>query len=193
MRMLLAVVVGYLLGSLPSADLVAARRGKNIRHLGSGNPGAANVMRELGRRAGLAVMGLDLGKGWVAAGLGETIGDQALAGYWGGAAAVVGHCFPAWSRFKGGKGVATTVGMLAWVLPWVALVTALVWIALTKLSGISSVGSVVAIAVAVPLGWWQEVRGWAFGIVIGVAALVLLKHRANLAALRAGRERRLDR
>lgn len=193
MRFVLATVVGYLLGSLPSADLVAARQGRNIRSLGSGNPGAANVMRELGRRAGLAVMALDLGKGLLAAGLGEAIGDRALAGYWGGAAAVVGHCFPLWSRLKGGKGVATTIGMLAWLSPWTAVVTGLLWIGLIKLSGISSVGSVVAIAAAVPLSWWQGARGWAFGLVAGVAALVLLRHRTNLAALRAGRERRLDR
>lgn len=113
-RSLAAVAAGYLAGTFPSADLIA--KGADPRRAGSGNPGAANVTNLLGKRAGAAVFGLDMGKAVGAARVG-----QALAGSTGAnaaaAAAVFGHCFPAWNGFRGGKGVAASFGQMMATFP----------------------------------------------------------------------------
>lgn len=118
-RLLAAATAGYLLGTIPSADLAAraATQGRtDLRTAGSGNPGAANAIKVLGARWGYAVMAADIGKGVAASSLGRRIagGDGAHVG---GVAAVVGHCWPAWNGFKGGKGVATSVGQCLVTFP----------------------------------------------------------------------------
>lgn len=113
-KMVSAVVVGYAAGTFPSAELIA--RGVDPRKAGSGNPGAANVASLLGKRAGAAVFGLDVGKTVVAAVVGRALAGSAGANA-ASASAVIGHCFPAWNRFVGGKGVAASFGQMLATFP----------------------------------------------------------------------------
>ncbi|MEM9039264.1 MAG: glycerol-3-phosphate acyltransferase [Actinomycetota bacterium] len=112
-----AVVVGYVIGTFPTADLVASRvSGADLRSSGTGNPGAANAAQVLGARAGAAVLLGDIAKGVAASVLGRSVGASAGA-HLAGSAAVAGHCYPVWSGFRGGKGVATSVGQCLATFP----------------------------------------------------------------------------
>lgn len=118
-RLVTTVVAGYLLGTVPSADIaarVATRGATDLRSAGSGNPGAANAIKVLGARWGYAVMAADVGKGAAASAVGRRLagGNGAHAA---GVAAVVGHCYPVWSGFRGGKGVATSAGQCVMTFP----------------------------------------------------------------------------
>lgn len=115
-RHLVAGAAGYFLGTIPSADLVARRAGTDVRSAGSGNPGAANVASVVGPAAGLVVLIADITKGAVAARLGARLAGAAGADL-AATAAVVGHCHPVWTGFRGGKGVATSVGQVLATLP----------------------------------------------------------------------------
>ena len=126
--LLLAVACAYVLGTFPSADLAAhlATGGRSdIRDMGSGNPGAANVMGELGKGWGAFVLVLDVAKGVAACALAHWLGDETAASV-AGTAAVVGHCFPLWNGFRGGKGVATAVGQIVATFPAIVPVAAVV-------------------------------------------------------------------
>lgn len=188
MGWILALVpVAYLLGTFPSATLVARRAGVDITKEGSGNPGASNVVRLLGWRAGALVFLLDAAKGAIAAGAG-----LALDGHRGawilGVAAVVGHIFPVWSRFKGGRGVATGAGVFVVVYPGVAVVLALVWVLIAR--GLHK-ASVASLAVAVLAPVVVIVRGGAaidIVVVCAVAALLIARHASNLRRLWRGEE-----
>src|SRR4051794_5848491 len=142
------VVPAYLLGTFPSAILVGRREGRDPTAEGSGNPGATNALRTMGRRAGALVLLGDAGKGALAAGLGWAIGGRA-AGVACGLAAVLGHVYPATRRFRGGKGVATAAGMGIVLLPGVALAMAVLFVVVAKVTGTASAGSI-AIAVGFP-------------------------------------------
>src|SRR5262249_20737440 len=126
-REAIAVVVAYLLGSIPFALLAGRLRGVDLRTVGSGNLGAANVFRNLGRGMGVAVMLADIGKGVVAVVIARALTDApwpAIAGV----AAVLGHVFPVWLRFRGGKGVAVAGGAVIGLMPWVSLVVLGSWL-----------------------------------------------------------------
>ena len=184
----LLVVPAYLLGTFPTAILVGRREGRDPTREGSGNPGASNTFRTMGRRAGAAVLLGDVGKGAVAAGGGLVAGPRAL-GVACGLAAVLGHVAPATRRFRGGKGVATGAGMAAVLLPAVALVLAVVWAVTVRVAGAASAGSV-AVAVGLPVG--AALSGRPAGEVLAFAAcgvLVVARHRGNLERLRQGEER----
>lgn len=179
----IVIVVGYLLGSVDFAVVVARSRGVDIYQVGSGNPGATNVLRALGKKAAALVMIGDLLKGVVAAAMGELVVGSELAGYLAGLAAVVGHCFPVWHRFKGGKGVATAGGMILWLEPLVLLPTALVWVVVFRISKISSVASLTVAVLLVPGLAVAGVRGWPLVAAGAAALLVLVRHRANISRL----------
>jgi glycerol-3-phosphate acyltransferase PlsY len=184
------IVPAYLLGTFPTAILVGQRRGRDVTQEGSGNPGASNTLRTMGRRAGAAVLAGDVGKGVLAAGMGLATGERAI-GVACGLAAVLGHVAPATRRFRGGKGVATAAGMAFVLVPLVALALALVWVVVAKLSRTASLGSV-AISVGLPIG--AAVAGRPGGEVAAFAvcgALVVLRHRENLQRIRRGEERSL--
>ena len=179
-----AVVVGYLVGALSPATLAARRGGVDLRGIGSGNPGASNVGRALGRRTGVVVAVLDVLKGLVpAAGFGLV---DHRAGLLAGFAAVLGHVSSPFLRGRGGKGVATTAGAVLGSQPlwapvllvvWLAVLAARRWIALASMSAALSL-----LVVAVVL---REDRVWAAGL----ALVVLVRHRANVVtalALRRG-------
>ena len=179
---LVLVLVAYVLGTFPSATLIARANGIDISTFGSGNPGASNVTRALGWRKGIWVYVLDAGKGALAAGLGLAL-DGRPAAYWCGAAAIVGHMFPVFRKFRGGKGVATGSGVLLVVQPLIAPLAVGLWWLITKLTGKAALGSVVAVAL-VPIG--LVVLGqpaWEFMAVAGVCGLIVIKHAGNIGRL----------
>lgn len=189
--MLLLVPIAYLLGTFPSAILIARANGVDIATVGSGNPGASNVTRALGWRKGVWVYVLDAGKGAIAAGLGLAI-DGRPAAYWCGAAVIVGHMFPVFRRFRGGKGVATGSGVLLVVQPLIAPLAVGLWWVVTKVTGKAALGSILAVAL-VPVGLVVLGRpAWEFFAVAGLCALILVKHAGNIVRLIRGEERSLS-
>lgn len=180
-------VIGYLLGSIPSGILLArAFRLGDLRRVGSGNIGATNVLRTGSKTAAAATLLLDAAKGAVAVLLARWLagGDAAqLAGL----LALLGHCFPVWLGFRGGKGVATFLGVML-ALAWpVGLFCCATWLATALVTRISSLSALVA-AISAPL--WMLLLGYREMPVLGVlvAALILWRHRSNIARLRAGTE-----
>jgi glycerol-3-phosphate acyltransferase PlsY len=176
------VLIAYLLGTFPSAILVARANGVDISKFGSGNPGASNVTRALGWRKGAWVYALDAAKGVLAAGMGLLAGGLPLA-YWCGAAAIVGHMFPVFRHFRGGKGVATGSGVLLVVQPILAPLAVAIWWLVTKATGKAALGSVIAVAF-VPI-WlvWEGAPAWEFFAVAACSGLILIKHWDNIVRL----------
>jgi glycerol-3-phosphate acyltransferase PlsY len=190
-----ALVAGaYLLGAVPFGLLVTrAVTGKDIRALGSGNIGATNVLRAAGRAAAAAVLFLDAAKGFVpvfvarrVAGEGDGWVPAACA-----LAAVLGHVFPVYLRFRGGKGVATGLGVAAALAPWAALAGAAAYALLFALTRISSAGSLAGAAAAAAAAWITAPRLYA-AIFTALLALIVFRHRGNIARLFRGEERPLD-
>ncbi len=186
---LLALAGGYLLGSIPFAYLVTKAFGLgDIRQVGSGNVGTTNVLRTGNKLATALTLVGDVGKGIVAVLIAKQYGDMpAMAAALG---AFAGHCFPVWLNFKGGKGIATCLGILA-ALSWpVALLAFGTWLVTTAIGRISSLSALVA-AVASPvymafLGPWPYTVGAAI-----LAALIFITHRENIARLMKGEEPRI--
>jgi acyl phosphate:glycerol-3-phosphate acyltransferase len=180
----------YLLGTFPSAAIVASASGVDITTIGSGNPGASNVTRALGWRKGVVVFVLDALKGALAALAGLWLGGRA-GGYVFGAAAIVGHIFPITRGLRGGKGVATGGGVLAVLHPIVAVVVATLWLALSRLTGKAAVASIAAV-VATPIGLaLAGAPAWEFAATIGLCALVFVRHAGNVRRLLHGEEHAL--
>jgi glycerol-3-phosphate acyltransferase PlsY len=193
MRDLIIVTAGYLIGSIPSGYVVPKLlRGVDIRTVGSGNLGAANVWRALGFKAGLAVAVLDVGKGFVAASLGLWLGDE-LTGLLAGIAAMVGHWRPLFMGLaRGGKIVATTGGVALALDPLACLAAAAVWVVTFLFTRYTSVASMLS-ALALPvcaLAFGSSVPVVAF--FAGAALAILLLHRANIGRLLRGTENRFD-
>lgn len=194
--LLIAGVIGYLLGSLPFGYLVARSRGVNIFEVGSRSPGATNVRRTLGARAGNTVFALDALKGAVAAGwptlfmMWRGAGDPLPLALVGLIGALLGHSFSCFTGFRGGKGVATGAGGFLVLMPEVAVIAAIVWGATFFTSRYVSLASMLA-AVSLP------VCAWVFGrqaLLIGLSALVavfvVFRHRENCRRLFQGTEHR---
>lgn len=183
--------VAYLIGTFPSAVLIARSRGIDIRTAGSGNPGASNVTRTLGWRWGMCVMALDMAKGALAAGIGLAAGGRP-AGYALGAAAVVGHVFPVWGRFRGGKGVATGGGAFCALSPVVAGVLLVVWFVVSKITNRASVASI-TLLILLPIGLYLAGRGfWEVLASIGLCGLVMSRHLGNIQRLASRTERTIE-
>jgi acyl phosphate:glycerol-3-phosphate acyltransferase len=187
-----AVLLGYLLGSIPFAFLLSRRvKGIDIRLAGSGNVGAANVLRTSGVGAAVGVLLLDLAKG-----AGTVLVAQRLAGgdaapAAAGLAAIVGHVYPVWLRLRGGKGVATACGVFAVLTPAALLAAAGLFLAGAWVTRFISFGSVVA-ALALPPCAYATGAPPIVVAAAGCAALVILvRHRANLGRMYAGTERRI--
>ena len=180
------VVPAYLLGTFPTAILVGRRRGLDVTVEGSGNPGASNTLRTMGRRAGALVLLGDLGKGMAAAGAGLLVGRG--VGVACGLAAVLGHVAPVTRRFRGGKGVATAAGMAAVLVPVGAAAPAVVGAITAKVTGTASKASI-AIAVGFPVGAVLAGRPAAeVAAFAACGALVVARHRDNLERIRRGEE-----
>ena len=205
---LIPAVVGYVLGSLPFGYLVARAHGVDIFKAGSGNPGATNVKRVLGSKAGNIVYVLDTLKGAVAAGwplvwclvlrpadslCNNDLSKASLLGVTGLGAAVLGHSFSCFTRFKGGKGVATASGGLVVLMPLPGLVVAFVWIVTFLASRYVSLASILA-SLALPAVVWSIDLPLALKIVATVLSLlVVVRHYGNIRRLLAGTEHRWTR
>jgi len=196
--LLFVIVGGYLFGSLPTGFLVARAMGIDIRAHGSGNIGATNAFRILGRPAGTLVLLLDAAKGAAAV----LILPRLAAGIWpvpdvttlaiaAALAAVLGHNYTCWLRFKGGKGIATSAGVLAALAPWALIITLSTFLIVLWVSRYVSLGSVVAAAI-LPIATWitgAPPAVLALNTLLGLMAI--WKHRSNLRRLWAGTERRV--
>ncbi|MGV3532455.1 MAG: glycerol-3-phosphate 1-O-acyltransferase PlsY, partial [Chthoniobacteraceae bacterium] len=204
----LIVIQAYLLGSIPFGLLVARSQGMDIRQHGSGNIGATNVWRVLGKKYGLITFFFDAAKGWLAViigmklaamfapGIARTPADTAAyAGIAAALGCIIGHSFPLWLGFKGGKGVATSLGVVFGMLPLASLVIFAVWGLVLKLTRYVSLASIIA-ALSLPvtvlamlfLGW---VEGWGlFYFALAACLLVVFRHRENMRRLMAGTESR---
>jgi glycerol-3-phosphate acyltransferase PlsY len=187
-----ALALAYLIGSLDFAVIVARLKGEDIYSMGSGNPGASNALRSMGKAAGALVLAGDLAKGVVAAIIGSAWGGSGTVATAAGLAAVVGHCYPVFHRFRGGKGAATFAGMLLWVAPWAGLGMVLVFGSVVAVWRIASVGSIVGAALAAPLAVWVDgLRGWALVWLLVALVLVMYRHRGNIVRLLGGAERKV--
>ncbi len=233
---LLPAILGYLLGSFPTGYLVGRWRGIDIRDHGSGNIGATNVVRVLGKRPGYFVFFCDLLKGWLAVRAGMALGIffeahtgtvrfqthhifstwdyftrltyvGTIAGILAALCCILGHNFPVWLRFRGGKGVATTVGVLLGLMPSAIGISALVWIGVFYLFRYVSLASLVG-ATTLPISVWT-LNAWSrarveslrnadprplyFWFSLAAAALIFWRHRANIQRLLDGTEARFGR
>jgi glycerol-3-phosphate acyltransferase PlsY len=196
----LTALTGYLLGSIPTGFLVAKARGIDIRTVGSGNIGATNAFRILGKRAGIFVLLVDALKGWVAVQVVAPLVAQAIPGapevylrITAGIAVILGHNFTCWLRFKGGKGIATSAGVLVALVPWALLIILGIWIILFLLTRYVSVGSIAA-SFALPFAtWFAQGHDPGLTAVTGaMAALAIYKHRRNIQRLLDGTENRIE-
>ena len=185
----LALVIGYLLGSIPFGLVLTRMFGAgDLRSIGSGSIGATNVLRTGRKGLAAATTLLDMGKGTAAV----LIAGQLGAGFalLGGVGAFLGHCYPVWLRFNGGKGVATMMGIciaLAWQI---ALVYAIIWVSVLAVTRISSLGGMAA-ALSAPIIAFLIDKSAIGMMLLALALLVLWKHRANIGRLRAGTEPRI--
>ncbi len=202
---LLIAAVDYLLGSFPSGLIISRARGLDIRKHGSGNIGATNVLRVLGKKWGYLVFGLDALKGFaavriafaIALAAGPAITQRELVGIAGGLACILGHTFPIWLRFHGGKGVATSAGVLLGLMPLAVVSVFAVWVILfrfTRYVSIASIGAAAALPFFVMLYLRFDLLTGAsllpFSILI--AGVVVWRHRSNMNRLFQGKEQRFD-
>ena len=196
MTLVLALLASYLVGSIPfGLVLVRLVKGIDLRTVGSGNIGATNAMRAAGKPVGLAVFVLDFAKGWVAIWgfAGVVAGQEPLS--WAatacGALSVLGHCFPVWLRFAGGKGVATGCGALVAMDPLIWLVGGAIWLVALGLGRMVSLASI-AMGLAFPVAAWfltarvEPTVGAAL-----LALLILVRHRSNMTRIVAGTESKI--
>lgn len=189
--LLLALAIGYLLGSIPFGLVLTRLAGKgDVRDIGSGNIGATNVLRTGSKPLAAATVVLDCLKATAAILIAGRLwpGTENFAA----AGALIGHLYPVWLRFKGGKGVATLLGILIALLPWGAVAYAVIWLGLLLLLRISSVAGMLA-ALSAPISAAVLDDPQLFPMFIAFALLVIWKHRENIARLKAGAEPKVGR
>ena len=187
---IVVVIVAYLLGTFPSAELIASRYGKEITKVGSGNPGASNVIRELGWKAGMSVFLMDMAKAAIAVGIAWAVsGDQrGPLSYAAMCGAIVGHVAPVFRKFRGGKGVASAGGAMFVLFPVVSAVLFVSWFVISKITRKASVASL-AITIATPVGMLIDgAQTWELLVVIGIVAFVIIKHLPNIRRLKSKTE-----
>ena len=195
MDLALALIGAYILGSIDFAVIVARMRGVDIRQVGSGNPGASNVLRTLGRGPAVLVLVGDTLKGVLGAAIGmvgSSVADPMI--HWafaGGLAAVIGHCYPIFHRFRGGRGVATGLGVLLFTIPALGLGVLLGWYILVKVTKVAAVASLATVLVTVPLAWFIGVRGMAFLWFSLIVVLIVFRHKDNISRLIKGSEQKV--
>ena len=192
MLIALAVLVGYLLGSVPFAYLLARRRGIDLRTAGSGNIGAANVLRTAGVSTAVIVSVLDVLKGSVAVLGAQVLTTGTVAPVAAGLAAILGHVYPVWLHFRGGKGVATTAGVFAVLAPAALGIAGITFVIIVVVTRFVSAGSVVAaLALVVATAIVTDAPGPIVAGAVGAAMIILARHHGNLRRLVGGTERRI--
>ncbi len=202
-ELILAAAAGYLLGSISGSLVLGRLRGVDIRQLGSGNAGGTNALRTVGWRFALGVVLIDVGKGAVAAGLFPLTLLQlpfavldfhtlaAVAGF----AAVLGHVWPLYFRFRGGKGAGTAVGVVVVAAPWCLAPLLLVWVVTIIGTGYVGLATILAGLSIVPAMWLlgpEDLPPALGALAIALAVLLIYTHRTNLARMRSGSENRFD-
>ena len=190
---LLTAIVAYFIGSIPTGYLFGRARGVDIRTTGSGNIGATNVFRTLGKTAGVAVLLIDAVKGFVPTQFllfGATPETREYHAMVAGLFAILGHNYTCWLRFKGGKGIATSAGVVIGLVPYGLLITLAAWLIVFAISRYVSLASVVA-ALVLPFAVWAVGRSPTMITLCTVlSVLAIYKHRANIQRLLAGTEHR---
>ncbi len=197
--------VAYLLGSIPTGYLVARAKGIDIRTVGSGNIGATNAFRVLGKPAGIFTLLADAFKGWTAvawaapfilekiSGTAPAASDVVWARILASACVVLGHNYTCWLKFKGGKGIATSAGVLAALVPWTFVISLGAWMLLVVLTRFVSVGSLAA-SISLPIATWFTLHDVTLTALTGtMGALAIYKHRGNIQRLINGTEPRIGR
>ncbi len=186
----IGLIISYLLGSVPMGILLTRMMGKgDLRKVGSGNIGATNVMRVGGLRMAGLVWLLDMTKAIVAVFLGKWIGGDTF-GAWCGLVAIIGHCYPIWLKFKGGKGISSLFGVVLAMSPMTFVVCAVEWLLVALTSGISSLGAVVVFCLLPILGFAIGGGvGWAF---LAIGLLCMWRHRENIKRLISGIESKIE-
>lgn len=188
---LLVIFCAYLVGSVPFALILATRWGsRDLYQIGSGNPGAANVWRVVGRRAGLLVAILDIAKGAAGVAIARLLHAEGAAPAAAGLAAVVGHVYPVWLRYRGGKGVATACGAFSVLAPAALLPALAIFIVGVWTTKYVSLGSVLASASLPALAFVTGSEPPVLAAASAAAILIVFRHRSNLARLRLGTEPR---
>lgn len=191
----LAIVGAYIIGSIDFAVVVGRMHGIDIHEEGSGNPGASNVLRTLGRLPAAMVLVGDLLKGTVGAAMGmiasATADPMVHWAFLAGLAAVVGHCYPIFHRFRGGKGVATAGGVLLFTVPLVALINAVAWAVIVKFTKTASIGSLVLALATFPLAMWRGAEGLSLVWLALMIVLVVWRHRGNIGRMIRGSEQKV--
>jgi acyl phosphate:glycerol-3-phosphate acyltransferase len=191
-NILLVSLVGYLLGAISFAVIIAKSKGVDILKEGSGNPGATNVKRVLGSNCGNSVFALDALKGLLAAGWPRLVFEGELGlklAVVGLVAAIIGHSFSVFLKFRGGKGVATTMGGLLAIMPMVLLIGLLVWAICfysTKIVALASISFGVSLPIAAYLFFGSSDPRFTLGLVVGL--LIVVRHRSNIVRMFAGKE-----
>ena len=191
----LGLIAAYLVGSIDFAVIVARMHGVDIHQAGSGNPGASNVLRTLGRVPAAMVFVGDTLKGTIGAAIGmvaAAVSDPAV--HWAflaGLAAVIGHCYPVFHRFKGGKGVATGGGVLLFTVPLAAVIEISIWGLVAWATKTASIGSMVIVVITIPILLWSGVRGLALVWAALMIALVVWRHRGNIRRMVSGSEEKI--
>ena len=185
------LVLSYLIGGIPFGYLIVRlKTGRDVRSVGSGNTGATNVLRATGRTWGVVTLALDIAKGYFCVWLMQRVtgGDE----IWAGAAAIVvmlGHVFPIYLKFKGGKAMASYVGVGLALAPWPVGVSAIVFVAAVAWRRHISLGSIAASASYPFAVWWMVRPGWATMLAVTVCSLIVIwRHQANIGRLLAGTE-----
>ena len=189
--LIFAALFGYLLGSIPFGLVLTRAAGLgDIRKIGSGNIGATNVLRTGNKPLALATLILDSGKGAIAVIIMGAIFDFNAAMI-AGLAALIGHCYPVWLNFKGGKGVATTIGTLIALAPILGGLTCVIWMVTALLSRISSLSALIAVGFSPLIAHYLYSNPNLSGLCAMIAALVYIKHRDNIKRIFAGQEPRI--
>lgn len=196
---LIALLAAYLVGSVDFAVVMGKARGVDIYSVGSGNPGTSNVLRTMGKGAAAMVLLGDLAKGLIASGMGFTLADPSAVGALAPAAqaalagffAVVGHCYPIFHRFRGGKGMATAAGVLLFAEPVAGLLLTVVWAVVVAITRTASLGSLLVLALALPALWFFGATGWTMVWIALTLVLIVYRHKGNIGRLLAGRERKV--
>lgn len=202
LALVIKLLLSYLLGSVVGSLLLGRLRGVDIRRQGSGNAGATNALRSQGLRFAIAVAGIDVGKGIFAAlviarlpWFGAEPWPPTSIGLACGLAAAIGHCYPLWHGFRGGKGAGTLFGAIVVLLPWAGLAMLGLWLLVLVLSGYVGLATVCA-GLVFPIALvalYAPVDPMALTLAVAAAVVLVWMHRGNLSRLRAGTEHRFER
>lgn len=198
--LIVQIVLAYLLGSVSGSILLGRLKKVDIRQQGSGNAGGTNAFRTQGLVFAVGVVIIDIGKGVLAAwwipglslGGSEPVLDPVILTMLCGFAAVVGHCFPVWHGFRGGKGAATAVGAIIVIEPWLLIPLLVTWLVMLLLSGYVGLATVTAGFSLLPAAWWLNDQ-YLMMFSVAVAVFLLFTHRENIRKLKAGTEYRFER